>query len=292
MDIEKGVDTLWSHIYHDEDSKMAIKTLLEDYSSRASTHGVAYVFEKEGKPVTRIFWTVVIISSITIAGVYISKMYRSWDDNPIVTSIDNTAAPIDETQFPSVTICSSGNLKESVTEVLELYIKDTLVALDVPKDDIENITKLGVELFEYSDYILYVDRGDNVTEELNIPEAVLDHVLSGLKNEYDNLKSNDFDKRNIPLDLMKLMMTNDPVSKVNALAADLFSANNCHDSACPNNGTSLLSVRSDDQEECVKVVEANIECEAPYVHLRNVSTAILMQMLIYGKLFFTTVIIQ
>ena len=41
------------------------------------------------------------------AGLIVNKAFSDWSENPVITSIDSIAAPIDLIQFPTVTICQN-----------------------------------------------------------------------------------------------------------------------------------------------------------------------------------------
>ena len=41
------------------------------------------------------------------AGLIVNKAFSDWSENPVITSVDSIAAPIDLIQFPTITICQS-----------------------------------------------------------------------------------------------------------------------------------------------------------------------------------------
>ena len=55
------------------------------------------------------------------------KTYIEWQANPIITTIDTTAYPIKNVEFPAITICSQGATKDVMDTVMlnqfESYLK-------------------------------------------------------------------------------------------------------------------------------------------------------------------------
>ena len=39
------------------------------------------------------------------AGLIVNAAFTDWSENPVITSVDSIAAPIDLIQFPTITIC-------------------------------------------------------------------------------------------------------------------------------------------------------------------------------------------
>ena len=45
-------------------------------------------------------------------------MYIQWKDNPTMTTINTTAYPIENVEFPAITICSQGSAKDILDNVI------------------------------------------------------------------------------------------------------------------------------------------------------------------------------
>ena len=46
------------------------------------------------------------------------RTYREWKDNPTITTIQTTAYPIKNIEFPAITICSQGTSKDVMDTVI------------------------------------------------------------------------------------------------------------------------------------------------------------------------------
>ena len=55
------------------------------------------------------------------------QTWNEWQDNPIITTINTTAYPIQNIEFPAITICSQGAAKDLLDKVIlnqfEAYLR-------------------------------------------------------------------------------------------------------------------------------------------------------------------------
>ena len=55
------------------------------------------------------------------------EMYVQWQDNPTTTTVNTTAYPIKNVEFPAITICSQGSAKDILDRAMmkqfERYLK-------------------------------------------------------------------------------------------------------------------------------------------------------------------------
>ena len=83
--------------------------MLERYGSSATIHGISYIFTQNNKFVVRkVFWLLVLIASLFFAFWWSRHIYVSWKSDPVLTTIENFAYPIQKIKFPSITICPQG----------------------------------------------------------------------------------------------------------------------------------------------------------------------------------------
>ena len=55
------------------------------------------------KNLFQLFWTLVMVGGIVMAGFVIRSSFISWQDNPMITSVMQKS--IEEIPFPAITIC-------------------------------------------------------------------------------------------------------------------------------------------------------------------------------------------
>ena len=85
---------------------MPLKTVAEEYSVKATAHGVSYIFEKESKG-PRIFWFIVVLGSLAISSFLIYKVCKQWYDDPIVTTIKSTGNEYKKSKRETATVTKS-----------------------------------------------------------------------------------------------------------------------------------------------------------------------------------------
>ena len=72
----------------------------------SAVHGFSYVHERY--PICqRVIWAIFIMFGFFTSGFLVYEAFEEWQKNPVLTTLDTIAAPINEIQFPTVTICSN-----------------------------------------------------------------------------------------------------------------------------------------------------------------------------------------
>ena len=108
------------------------KTALE-FAEHTSVHGVSYVAEKKValslkfSPLTvtkvpllgKLLWASVCALSMSLAIKVSVDAFNQWQRRPVITTLKNIAKPVDEIDFPAVTICGSGLYMENIEKTLE-----------------------------------------------------------------------------------------------------------------------------------------------------------------------------
>ena len=73
----------------------------------------------------------------SIYSTYIS--YKDWKDNPIITTVNTTAYPIEDIDYPAITICSQGASNDVMDGVLfrqfENWLKSKGITPEKAKDN-------------------------------------------------------------------------------------------------------------------------------------------------------------
>ena len=114
----------------------SIKKTTIDYTKASSLHGVQYIFEGGRRlKASRVLWlglalaaaTIGIIWSAEVDCLYVSKSkfqymimaiipqaYADWQDDPTVSTLRTTGMPISNIDFPSITICGQGSIREVI----------------------------------------------------------------------------------------------------------------------------------------------------------------------------------
>jgi len=63
---------------------------------------------------------VAFICGLSLSAFFMVAIWSKWEENPIIVSLDTSAAIIDDIPFPAVTICNMNKMKRSGVERLTL----------------------------------------------------------------------------------------------------------------------------------------------------------------------------
>ena len=81
---------------------------IKNYSEISSIQGIVYIFASNQSLAGRFFWTSVV-SLMLILGTYWSIVaYNEWEESPVLTTLTTPAMPVNDIDFPAITICSRG----------------------------------------------------------------------------------------------------------------------------------------------------------------------------------------
>ena len=59
---------------------------------------------------SRLLWIPFTIAGFVMAGLIFKPLYNKYTDNPILRSVDDTNYPIENINFPAITICSNNKV--------------------------------------------------------------------------------------------------------------------------------------------------------------------------------------
>ena len=95
----------------DNDLEPVSKTL-KDYGEATTIHGIPYLLEGGRNSFERLLWLVVIGIGICIALYFSLDIYDDWQANKVLTTVSTTGYDIANIEYPSITICAQGSVKE------------------------------------------------------------------------------------------------------------------------------------------------------------------------------------
>ena len=68
------------------------------------------------------FWTICILVGLSLATIFFMPLYNKWFYHPIIRSIETNNYPIENINFPAVTICSNNKvnfIKKHISRVVD-----------------------------------------------------------------------------------------------------------------------------------------------------------------------------
>ena len=100
-----------------------LATTVSEYSSAATIHGVSYATSKDVPCIDRLVWLCLVIAGLSYAFFMSVQSYSSWMDSPVITTLEDTATPIADLDYPAVTVCAEGLNMLAVEKVLQQQLK-------------------------------------------------------------------------------------------------------------------------------------------------------------------------
>ncbi|XP_071443236.1 pickpocket protein 28-like [Hetaerina americana] len=86
----------------------------QEFSENTSLHGLKYMGEERRPLIERIFWIIAFGLSIYACSQIILKVYRKWENSPVIVSFAESLTPVWQIPFPAVTICPEFKYLRSV----------------------------------------------------------------------------------------------------------------------------------------------------------------------------------
>ena len=90
----------------------------KEYCSESSIHGIPYLGNFEHSTFARICWLLFVSIALAATSYQVWKIWSEADANPIITTLATISYPIENIDFPAVTLCPQGSVREIVDAVL------------------------------------------------------------------------------------------------------------------------------------------------------------------------------
>jgi hypothetical protein len=102
--------------------KIRLYDMIQQYSECSTVAGIIYIFMPNQTTVGKIFWILVVAGMITLGTSWSVILYFQWENQPVTTNVLTAALPVDQIEFPAVTICSQGfNYNTFMASLFMLY---------------------------------------------------------------------------------------------------------------------------------------------------------------------------
>ena len=101
-------------------------TIIQEFTEHSTIQGIDSIFASRQTRSSRIFWSVIVLSMLSLGINWSAKMYTDWNSNPVLTTITTTGRSVKVVDFPSITICAPGNSELVTAAKLLAQFKDYL----------------------------------------------------------------------------------------------------------------------------------------------------------------------
>ena len=187
-----------SRVFIKNDKSRVIIQTAKQYALSSSAHGLSYIAEDGRLLIERILWIFVTTLAISFTTFQTTHLYIQWKDDPVITSLDTVALSIEEIEFPAVTICPQGSVKQIGDAVLFKQFREYVVQKKY-KESNYNIT-LGWLKEEYT--ASKKSYNNAVLPEMTYDEMMMEAELF-LKDVYPGAKEK-------PTQMIQAMTAADP----------------------------------------------------------------------------------
>lgn len=92
---------------------------LKEYCEQTTLHGWLYLSTTTDRRFWRYAWTLVVLTSVGVASLFVYKASAEFTKATVVTTIHSTTEPLSEVYFPAVTVCNINQVSIS----REIYVK-------------------------------------------------------------------------------------------------------------------------------------------------------------------------
>ena len=196
--------------------KKALNTARE-YSNFSSIHGISYLGNPDHHVSSKIFWIFVVIAGLGATAIQMASLYRQWNTNPVITTMDTMSLPIEEIDFPAVTICPQGYIQDIMDNVLYHQLEEYIInrtlhgegrsKRSLAEDELLRVKKTGRLLWNMTS-----DELDNYT---------IDFMEDRYPGAYDN-----------PTNIIPLMISDNPEKLIeNEAVLRSFEEEECHENS-------------------------------------------------------------
>ena len=101
-----------------------ISNTAKKYAEETTLHGFSYIANNEHPTLARFLWVIVVILGISYTAFQMVSLRQQWEVSPVVTNLETIAFPIEEIEFPAVTICPQGSVKDVLDNVMFRQLKE------------------------------------------------------------------------------------------------------------------------------------------------------------------------
>ncbi|XP_050293011.1 alkylated DNA repair protein alkB homolog 8 isoform X2 [Anthonomus grandis grandis] len=150
------------HVFHEHELENVCQKVpgLEILKSYYDQGNWCVIFRK-----LRMFWVLVIISSLSVSIYLTTLFWARYNDNPTRTLIESTDAPLSVIPFPAVTIC---NLNPAIHSKVDRF----LTKLDGEEDALQTTKKVILKMMKTGTFTNGSPQNYNMTE-LDVAQEVL-----------------------------------------------------------------------------------------------------------------------
>ena len=111
-----------SRLDRKKSTRKKILETMNEFADSTTIHGFSYAADKKHSP-WRPAWVIVLVVALVFTTFQVKTLYQEWQAEPVITTLRTVSQPIEEIEFPAVTICPQGSRQEILDSVLYRQFK-------------------------------------------------------------------------------------------------------------------------------------------------------------------------
>ena len=112
---------------------------ISEFLKSSTIHGLVHISTAKSRAV-RLAWVAIVVTCFATALYMITGSYNEWQESPVLTTI--TTHPINELEFPTVTVCPPRGSNTALNHLLE-KVKD----VNFTKEERQELMNIQKEVF-------------------------------------------------------------------------------------------------------------------------------------------------
>ncbi|XP_050440596.1 sodium channel protein Nach-like isoform X2 [Adelges cooleyi] len=152
------------------------RTHLQEYCKVTTLHGLHHTANNEFSKIERVFWAMVTVFSLGVAGLLAYLLLYRFQRSPTITTVETYSYPTWKIPFPAVTLCNMNRVRKSVVNEMS----EKLSRYQINRSDTENyfqkiITLITRHNVEFSGSDQFVEQ--SVLKEFNNPNSTIEDIM-------------------------------------------------------------------------------------------------------------------
>ena len=105
---------------------------IQEFLESSTIHGLVHISTAKSRT-ARVLWATIVVACFASAILMITDSYKDWQESPVSTTI--TTHPINELEFPEVTVCPPRESNTLVNQALRKVKNTNLTKVERKKLD-------------------------------------------------------------------------------------------------------------------------------------------------------------
>ena len=108
-------------------NKKDVVNALREFASDSSIHGIQYLGDHKHSTCGRVFWMITVCIALACTSSQVFNIWYQWIDDPVETILNTISLPVEEIQFPAVTLCPQGSTEDIIDSFFYYQFQEWLL---------------------------------------------------------------------------------------------------------------------------------------------------------------------